>query len=245
VFVLKIDGIMPAKMKLDALGLYMVDFANLLGADQSPRFHRITKSSTDIGARVPRERETDAKNRIFLVRNGEGPYDARQAYESLSLRLALDGAKGAAVIGPEGSGIIEIPVSTIAPPPVAIPAFTRAGSLQGQVIKIGGKQEIVPVQIEDVDGFVYYCTASRETARKLGRQIFGKTVRVHGAGKWRRDEGGAWLVEDFHIQSVDDELDDAPLSAAVEHLRSIHSAWKDLEDPQCELDLIRHGGSGE
>ena|SRR5437764_147981 len=99
-FVLKIDGITPAQMRLDALALYMVDFAKLLGADQSPHFDHITTSSTSIGVRVPQNRELDATNRIFLLRNGEGPVEGRQAQQSLSLRLARDRAQAAAVIGP-------------------------------------------------------------------------------------------------------------------------------------------------
>jgi hypothetical protein len=245
VFFLKIEGITPARMKLDVLGEYMVEFARMLGADQCPRFYRIKKSSTSIGARVLPEREVDARNRIFLVRNGEGPQEARTAHETMSTNLARDHAKGASVIDPQGSEIIVIPVATVQAPLSSIPALTKAGSIQGQVIRIGGKQEIVPVQIEDVDGFVYACFAHREIAKKLGRHIFGKTVRVHGVGKWRRDERGTWQIDDFQISTVDDELDDSPLSTAIESLRTIDSAWKELEDPHANLDIIRNGGNGE
>jgi hypothetical protein len=241
VFFLKIDGITPTRMKLDILGQYMVEFAKMLGAEQCPRFYKIKRSSTKIGARVPVERDPDVRNRLFLVRNNEGPNDGRSARDRLSERLALDHATGATVIDSLDSNLMVIPVAAVDAPTNVVPVVTKAGSLQGQVIKIGGKQEVVPVQIEDVDGFVYHCLAHREIARKLGRHIFGKTIRVYGFGKWYRDNYGTWQVEDFSISTVDDELDEGPLSNAVESIRAIESSWKSLEDPHGQLEKIRNG----
>jgi len=243
VFFLRIDGITPRKMALSDLGQYMLDFVRLLGAEQCPRFYRIKQNCTSIGARLPREREVDTRQRLFLVRNGEGPQEALNAQSSIALRMGKSRAKGGVVTDYQGTRLIEIPVPVIAPAAPSLPVLTRAGSLQGQVIKIGGKQEVVPVQIEDVDGFVYYCLARRELARKLGRHIFGKTVRVHGVGKWRRDDERRWIVEDFQIHEVDEDLSDAPLDFAIERLRAIDSAWKDHPDPHDELERIRNGGA--
>lgn len=242
VFFLKINGITPQKMRLDDLAEYMLDFSKLLGAEHSPRFYRVTKSSTNIGAAIPREDEPDTKNRLFLVKSGHGPQEALTAKENVSSRMGRNMAKGASVIDHSGSALIEIPVAMPLPTLPTSPVFTRAGSIQGEVIRLGGKQEVVGVQIEDVDGVVYPCKASRDIARKLGPYLYGKTIRVHGIGKWRRDQGGVWVIEDFSIQAIDEHLYDEKLDVAVKRLQAIPSQWKSLDDPHQALEQIRSGG---
>ena len=91
--------------------------------------------------------------------------------------------------------VMEIPIEKPLPQ-IATPALTRSGTLQGKVIRLGGRQDIVSVEIQDADGHIYLCRPRRDLARRLAHAMFDETIRVHGAGKWRHREA-ATIVEDF------------------------------------------------
>jgi hypothetical protein len=74
--------------------------------------------------------------------------------------------------------------------------------------------------------------------------MFDPTVRVHGAGRWSRDEDGAWRIDDFQIAKFE-ILDDGTLIDAIRELRAIRAGWKDFEDPHAELEKLRNGETPE
>jgi hypothetical protein len=238
VVTLHIEGVNIDNLSLDDIGQYLADFAQLLGPDVNPRFHSIKRGSMTMGARVQREREIDVKTRAFLLRTGDAPEDAVRARERISRRLGIHRAKRATLLDSTNTKVIEIPIERPAPAPAVLPAISRAGSLQGKIIRIGGKQDIVSVEIQDVDGHVYLCKATRDVARKLAREMFDPSVRVHGHGRWARTADGVWRVDDFQVSTFD-VLDDTSFSDVIRELRSIPSAWKDLDDPSAAMDQIR------
>jgi hypothetical protein len=127
--------------------------------------------------------------------------------------------------------------------PITIPKFSQRGSLDGVVIKLGGRSDPAPVHIQARETF-YLCTATRILVRELGPYILGPEVRVHGVGRWYRDKDERWALSRFKIESFE-ELDDEPLSAVVARLRSVQgSEWADVGDPWGELDRIRSGDDG-
>jgi hypothetical protein len=240
VVTLLIQGVKVDNLSLEDIGQYVSDFAELLGSDVEPKYHSITRGSLRIKALVPWDREIDVKTRGFLLRTGDAPEDAVRARERISRRLGRNRAKRATVLDSVQSKVVEIPVekpSEIASP---VPALIRAGSLQGKIIRIGGKQEMVSVEIQDVDGLVYLCRASRDKARKLAREMFDPTVRVHGSGRWTRTDEGIWRVEDFQISDYE-VLDDDSFSESIAALRAVPSDWKSLDDPHAELNRLRNG----
>lgn len=99
---------------------------------------------------------------------------------------------------------------------------------------------MVSVEIQDVDGHVYLCKSNKDLAKKLAREMFDPTIRIHGAGKWTRGMDGVWRVEDFLIGGFE-ILDDDTLAEALEQIRQIPSSWKSLEEPDVELQKIRNG----
>ena len=237
---LYIQGVNVENLSLEDVGQYLADFADLLGKDVTPRYHSIKRGSLTMKATVPAEREIDVKTRGFLLRTGDAPEDAVRARERISRRLGINRAKRATLLDSSNSKVVEIPVekpSEIAPP---VPSVLRAGSLQGKVIRIGGRQDTVSVEVQDVDGFVYLCRATRDIARKLARDMFDPVVRIHGSGRWHRTDEGVWRVEDFLI-SRHEVLDDSSFAQAVDELRAIPAGWKDLSDPYSELQKIKNG----
>jgi hypothetical protein len=240
VVTLYIQGVNVDNLSLEDIGQYVSDFAELLGKDVEPKYHSITRGSLRIRARVPFDREIDVKTRGFLLRTGDAPEEAVRARQRISRRLGLNRAKRATLLDSSQGKVIEIPVEKPASIAIPVPAFIRAGSLQGRIIRIGGKQDMVSVELQDVDGLVYLCRATRERARKLARDMFDPIVRVFGSGRWHRTEEGIWRVDDFQI-SHHEVLDETNFAQTIADLRAIPADWKNLDDPQAELEKIRNG----
>ena len=232
IFTLHIGGVLPTKMRVEVLGVYLQDFARLLGPEIDARFHSVKKGgSSDIAVRIRPDQEQDVKNRAYLINTDQAPPEAQAAKTKFIDDLARYQARGAALFDPSSIKIIEFPAAPVPEMFKPIPTLVKSGSVQGQVVGIRKKSETVSVLIEDVDGYVYGCTANRDIARALGRYIFGKVVRAFGTGKWKRGEDGNWKVEDFQIASFDETLNDAPFSDAIAAIRGIDAEWKHLEPP--------------
>jgi hypothetical protein len=119
--------------------------------------------------------------------------------------------------------------------------ITQQGTLDGEVIRVGGTRETVPVILRSENELISDCYASKTTAKALGGRLF-EPVRLFGTGRWTRDDVGTWKLDHFTIDRFE-PLTDEPLSSVVGRLRSIQGAeWGDnaLED----LRVIRQG-SGE
>jgi hypothetical protein len=240
---LYIQGVNIDNLQLDDIGGYLADFAKLLGPDVTPRFDSIKRTgSITLRARVATEKEIDVKTRGFLLRTGDAPEDAIQARDRISRRLGVHHAKRATLLDSTQAKIIEIPIEKPSPLSPPVPNLSRAGSLQGKIVRIGGRQDVVSVEVQDVDGHVYLCKATRDVAKKLAREMFDPTVRVHGYGRWMRTDDGVWRVDEFQIANFEILEDDA-LVDVIKEIRAIPSAWKELEDPDLEMEIIRNGGA--
>jgi hypothetical protein len=241
IFTLHIEGVNIDNVTLDDIGHYLSDFADLLGSDASPRYHSIRKGSLNLAAKVPADKEIDVKTRGFLLRTGDAPEDAIRAKQRISKRLGIHRARKATLLDPSQTKVIEIPIEKPAGQ-IEVPALSRSSSLQGKVIRLGGKQDIVSVEVQDVDGHIYACRAKRDLVKRLVREIilFESTVRVHGTGKWRRDDDGVWYVEEFLIADFE-VLDDDSLTDVVAQVRRIPSAWINQEDSFDQLAKLRSG----
>lgn len=239
VFTMRVEGVNLDSLSLTDVAGYLHDFADLIGAESKPRFHGITRGSARFAARVPKEDEPQVRTRGLSLKTGDAPDEAIQAQSRISQRLALHRAKRATILDHNRDKIVEIP---IAEPLIAssMQSAYKQTSLQGRVIRIGGKQNIVPVEIQDTDGASYMCRAERDLAKQLAQEIFGRTIRVKGRGKWSRAADGVWAVSDFTIASFD-VLEDESLEAVVGELRSIDSPWRELQDPLAEIARIRRG----
>jgi len=91
---------------------------------------------------------------------------------------------------------------------------------------------------------IHLCDAYRALAKQLAKFLFDTEIRVHGTGRWVRDEEGIWSLERFRIRHFE-ELNDLPLTSVVASLRTIAgSEWPTIEDPWKALDEVRNGPSG-
>lgn len=235
----KIDAFTPETIPMARLAEYMKDLAVLLGEKEHVHFVRLEKGSTTLVQHIEAESVPKVRTRISTINvaEREGPEDALRAFQAIDLRLSEDNAVGH-LYQDDGAKIIHFPGCEKAKP-LTFGAFNQPGSLDGLFIRIGGKDETVPVHLQE-GGVIHKCNATRAMARDLAPHLF-TTLRVHGNGRWERDAEGNWNLKRFHILGFD-VLEDAPLSAVVARLRQVSgSGWREIEDPSAELQRLRHG----
>jgi hypothetical protein len=237
----RIEAYTPDTLPMERLAEYMADLAKVLGEPASVHFVRLDPGSTVLVQKVDEEAEPKVRQRVQKVHSGDGPPDALLAYNRINRRLLNDDAIGT-LSDDKNTTVINFPGRKLAEP-VTFGAFNQVGSVDGQLIRIGGVRDLVPVTLQASDGRHFNCQAPRELAKTIARYLLGPELRVHGDGRWRRDKIGVWQLDRFTIGSFE-PLGDEPLSAVVARLRDIQgSEWPEMEDPWAELERERNGPS--
>jgi hypothetical protein len=214
---LRIDVFSVEALPMSRLAEYMAELARLLGEQEHVHFSRLESGSTVLVSSIEAVAAPKIIERLGQVREGYGPKDAMQAYRALDNLLARDNA--VASLSGDGAEIIAFPGRT-RPKPMRYGPFREEGSLDGVVIRLGGRDDTIPVHLEDAEGAVYPCQTTVEISKQLSRHYRGSTVRVYGSGRWVRDENGSWNLLDFSISRFE-VIDDSPLTDVVAKLRSV------------------------
>ena len=235
---LKIDVFSIDNLPMSRLAEYMAELAVLLGERERVHFSHLEKGSAVLVSSIEPVAFPKVSDRVTRVSRGDGPKDAMQAYKNIDNLLAKDGAV-AELIAPAQNVIIAFPGRT-RPNPVRYGPFREVGTLDGRIIRIGGRDETIPVWLKDGD-VEYHCNVrGEEVARRLAPYYLNGVIRVHGSGKWVREENGTWELEQFDINDFE-VLDDSPMAEVVGKLRAVEgSTWHESEDALSDiLDLRR------
>jgi hypothetical protein len=234
---LRIDAYTPTTIPMGRLAEYMADFAALLGEKDSVHFVRLDGGSTVLVSEAEREAEPKILHRLDAIRNREAPQEVLEAYSRIDERLVEDNATGDLETG-EGAHILFFP-GRERPPHQEYGSFAEAGTIQGQIIMVGGKRDRVSVHIQEGTQ-IWLCHAMREVARRMAQHIFGPAIRAIGVGRWERDRNGRWRQMDFVVKDFEN-LNDEPLPDVVKKLQAIEADWKTSEDPLRRLGELRSG----
>jgi hypothetical protein len=233
----RIDAYSPDSFPMGKLAAYMVDLAALLGSEERVHFQGLEKGSTVLVQRVEPEEAPSVEERLDKIRRGAAPPEAARAFAAIDDRLAKDNAVGALMSGT--AEILHFP-GRDRPKPLVYGPFYQEGTIEGEIIRVGGKDDTVPIWVQDGKA-VIYCNASVEVSRKMVPHYRNGTVRLHGTGRWLRLGDGSWELERFTIRSIE-PLDEAPLAEIVERLRAVgDNGWRAVDDPLGELDRLRNG----
>ncbi|MGE0040007.1 MAG: hypothetical protein AB7H88_00030 [Vicinamibacterales bacterium] len=224
-----------ATMPLGRLGQYLAELAILLGERSSVHLDRLEDGSVVPVARIDPEAGPKVLERVHVVRSGNGPADAKRAKSKIERLLAEDNAEDAELIHVGGARILEFRGKEAASPTYG--PIRQHGELTGVVIMVGGKNDPVPVHLEDGER-TYLCEARRDVARKLAPLLFDTPIRASGYGRWFRNPRGEWEMEDFRINDFV-PLDAAPLSSLISNLRQVRSAWLASPDPLADLRRLK------
>jgi hypothetical protein len=231
----------PANIPMGRLGEYIAAYARLLGESKSVHFVRIVEASVGVEARVDVPAQIRVAKRIEQLRTGNPDKDLRKAFDELDVMLRDDNATGSLDDG-NGATIIQFPGKTRILPPTYGP-FSQEGTLEGQVIRVGGKDDTVPVHLQDGAKVHTHLSTTREIARRLGQHLFDKTVRVNGTGRYTRYENGIWELISFKISDFE-ILDDAPLLEVINKLRSVKGSKLNM-GPEGIAELLAMRSSGD
>jgi len=108
------------------------------------------------------------------------------------------------------------------------------------VIKIGGRDETVPLTLRVADGtYVDVTVRGKDLAKRLAPLLFGQEVRVAGLATWRRDGKGEWSCVGMVVDSF--EVPDATLPSQMFSTLSElpENGWHSLDDPISEWRKLR------
>ncbi len=230
-----IDAYSPETLPMSRLAEYMADLARLLGKAEQVHFVRLEPGSTVLVQNVEPEAVPEVRKRVQAIVRDDAPADVAAAFKALNRHLANDNAIGSLQ---EGDGeVVRFP-GRERPQPLTFGAFNEPGVLDGVLIRVGGRDDTVPVHLQDGD-IIHVCNATRDMARRLAAHLYGPVLRVRGEGRWERDADGNWSMKRFNISGFE-ELDDAPLAEIVGRLRAVEgSRWSDVDDLPAELQRLR------
>ncbi len=221
-FRFKIEAFTPDTMPMGRLIEYLEHVAEILGEKNDVHLVAIETGSTVPVLKVAYEAIPKVQDRVEAVRRGDGPRDSQRSYQKVNEMLRADHGRAVLQRGRRGARILEFPGHDESEQTFA--NVKEFGSIDGEVIRIGGKGEDVPIQLETAEGeLIAGCHTSRDVAKALAVHLW-EFVRVLGTGYWNRPTEGEWELSHYRIADFE-KLDDVPLGEAVTKLRAIEGEW--------------------
>lgn len=244
IYKLNIGAYKPDTIPMQRLSEYMSDLANLLGEASSVHFVELEEGSTILNVAVENEAIPKVEDRLAAFGRGEASDDLRKIFDSLDRRLAADNATGSlqAYVNnvPVSAVILEFPGCN-RPKPIDYGVIKERGAVDGIPVSIAGRDKSKHAQLVDGSDVYTGITMSEELATKImdSQCVFRKVIRLHGMGRWHRDEDGEWNLKSFKADDFE-ILDDTPLRETILQLREVSgSGWSKLDDPMDYLNRLR------
>jgi hypothetical protein len=234
----RIDSYTPESLPMARLAEYLSNLAALYGSEESVHFDSITKGSAKLNVSIDEPAVPKVMWRLQSVNSASAVQDAQRAYQTLDNLLRADNAVGTISTGKKGGKILEFLGRKLAIQETV--TIIQPTTVDGVVIKIGGKDATIPVHLRDQEGKVIRCEIRGEAyAKELSRHYLGNPIRAHGSGKWVRHGDGTWEIQLLTIQSYE-ELDTTPLDEILADFKSVsNNGWGSMEFPIEEWRKLR------
>jgi hypothetical protein len=220
----KIDAKYTAEtMPLDRLAEYLSHLAKMLGEPHHLHLLKMETASANAVLRMDGDAVERVRQRGREIRRGIAPSEAMESYRAVNVMLGEDNGKATLLDGT--AEIIPFPgeIATLEALPVVVPTVHQQGHIDGELIKVGGERDWVPIQARPLGGTkITGCYAKKALAKKLGNHLY-ESVRLYGRGRWKRTER-QWELDNFWIDEFD-LLSAAPLPSVVAALRSVKTHW--------------------
>lgn len=244
----RIGAYTPETIPMERLAAYLAALAKMFGHEANVHFNRIETGSTMPILRIDQEAAPKVAHRIQGISRGEAANDAIAGFNELNNLLRDDNAVGSLkwlrANAESGITILEFAGKNL-PRPVKFGPFIEPTMVDGELVRIGGKDQSAHAQIVDPEGKTWSGELSRDLARRLAAYIYkGPCLRVTGDARWERREDGAWHLLSFRINGFD-VLEDDDLESATARLRSMHSTdWANIEDIDSYIEAERGESDG-
>ncbi len=222
----------PATIPMERLAKYLVALSELFAHKSSVHFDRVEKGSTKPLMRVDREDAHKVFNRINGLRLGTAANDAIDSFDKINNLLRGDNASGSLNRRTADSFdlVLEFPGKDL-PAPIKFGPFTEPASIDGELVKIGGKDQSAHATIVDLEGKSWSGEMTRELAQKIAPYLYkGYILRVIGEAKWERTEGGDWHAIFLRISDFDVLRDDTLLDATMRLRTLCDTDWSNEND---------------
>jgi hypothetical protein len=229
-FAFSIDVYTPDTIPMSRLGEYMTELAKMLGEESSVHFEKVTSGSTNLHHVVAYEATPKVVETVNALRRGMGSPEARKRYKNIDRMLMADNAVASYSQEGKSATVLKFPGRENVVPQSIV--TRQRGTIQGTVTRVGGTDETAHVQIVNGKQKIGGCVTTRTIAQALGMLLY-RDVRLHGVGKWMRDEEGVWSIEEFRIEAFD-ALQGDDLESALTALREIKIDW-----PQDAMEQLK------
>lgn len=218
-YVFRIDVFQPETMPMARLAEYMAALAKMFGHAEHTHFVAVEKGSAKLRTAVDPVDAPKVEARLNGVRIGDAPKDAIAGKLALEDLLANDNAVATLTEGDSDRVVIPF-IGRNRPKALTFPPFREDTSIDGVLVKIGGKDPSAHATLQDGDIFHVGVTMRRELARELAPLLYGPTIRMFGNGRFERQVDGVWKMSDFKVDRYE-RLDDRPIGEALGGIRTV------------------------
>ena len=218
------------------LAEYIQELAALMGSEAHVHYRGATKGSTVLHAEVEPEDLPQVEERLRLAATDGAAADLRKVFARIEALLRADNARGS--LSHKGERLIKF-LGIDAVIAARIGPVHEATTMEGEVVRVGGKDKTVHALLVGGDGQeMKLTTRSRDLAKQLAGHLFTK-VRVHGTGVWFRSESGEWDLDELRLETFE-PVSARSLLEAVAELRAVAgSGWHGVADPLAAVRSLR------
>jgi hypothetical protein len=239
-YVFSIDAFTPDTLPMARLAEYLSALAKLIGHPEHTHFVRVDEGSAQLVHKVDAVDAPKVETRLNGVRVGSAPRDALVAFQTLEDLLVNDNA--AATFTEVATGRVLVPfVGRDRPKPLTFPPFRENTSINGQIVRIGGRDDTAHATLQDGSTIHTGVNMKRELARELGKLLYGPMVRLHGNGKFERQADGVWKMDDFKVDRYE-VLDERSLAETLTLVRTVPNNGLMEPDRYHLVSSLRIGG---
>lgn len=218
-YVFRIDVFQPETMPMARLAEYMAALAKMFGHAERTHFVAVEKGSAKLRTAVDPVDAPKVEARLNGVRIGDAPKDAIAGKLALEDLLANDNAVATLTEGDSDRVVIPF-IGRNRPKALTFPPFREDTSIDGVLVKIGGKDPSAHATLQDGEVFHVGVTMRRELARELAPLLYGPTIRMFGNGRFERQPDGVWKMSDFKVDRYE-RLDERPIGEALTLMRAV------------------------
>lgn len=243
-----IDAYTPETIPMERLAKYLAALARMMGHVSSVHFDRLETGSTKSLMKVQREDAPKVFDRVELIAKRQAANDATAAFDELNSLLRDDSAIGKLsrkTPDSSNSAVVLTFLGRELPKPATYGPFTEEAVVEGELVRIGGKDKTAHALIVDPEGKSWSGEMDRELAREMAKYLYNGTVlRVTGDARWQRLENATWQLMGFKIKTfavlADDTLDDA-----TKRLRNLYKTdWDNVGDVDAFITASRGESDG-
>jgi len=235
---LRLLGMKPSTIPMERLGLYLQEFAGLIGAENQPIFNGLKDASVGMLALVPETRVHHVQTRLVLARQDPHSRPAKHAARIHDM-VDADGVPGAEIRDRSDNVIYLFPRRDMQAATVL--TIMQSSTIDGVVTGMVGADDTMHLHLRDwADRDIKIIVRDVGMARDLLAHFRKDIVRVTAEGTWKRTDMG-WIPENNRCTAKSfDVLNEDPVDTIMERFVAVPgNGWKSMKDPMGFLRELR------